>query len=80
MPTQSLNLSRVNIKVAHLVTAFIRGRGVGSHFHMEDLTKYVTDQETVAPDSPGRILRDLRSKGKLDYKVISRSQSLYQIT
>jgi len=32
----------------------------------------------IAPDSPGRILRELRLRGWLNYVVINRRQSLYQ--
>ena len=32
----------------------------------------------IAPDSPGRILRELRLNGRLDYVVLNRRQSLYQ--
>jgi hypothetical protein len=35
-------------------------------------------EPTTAPDSPGRILRELRLTGKLNYVVINRRQSLYQ--
>lgn len=33
---------------------------------------------TARNDSPGRILRLLRQRGKLDYVVVDRSKSTYQ--
>ena len=33
----------------------------------------------IAPDSPGRILRQLRQQKLLNYTVVSRRQSLYQV-
>ena len=46
---------------------------------MADLNAHVnTRVGLVAPDSPGRILRDLRKKQRLDYLVVSRKSSLYE--
>jgi hypothetical protein len=52
----------------------------GSPFHMKDLTDYVLGQMMVAPDTPGRILRDMKAKGKLGYTLLSRAQSLYRFS
>lgn len=51
-----------------------------STFHAEDLRDYViqTTNYYVAPDSPGRALRELRQLGRLNYVVINNRQSLYQ--
>jgi len=50
-------------------------------FHMEDLRKFVEQGVggKIAPDSPGRILRQLRQEGELNYEVLSRHESLYKI-
>jgi hypothetical protein len=47
---------------------------------MADLTAHLNARSLVAPDSAGRILRDLRKRKVLDYRVINRAQSLYEIT
>jgi hypothetical protein len=47
-------------------------------FHMKELTDHVATKVTVAPDSPGRILRLLKRTGFLDYKVEDRAKSLYR--
>lgn len=47
-------------------------------FHMKDLTDFVISNMMVAPDTPGRILRDMKKKGKVNYSLLSRAKSLYQ--
>jgi hypothetical protein len=70
--------ARVFGRIAPIVMAFYRER-VGRLFSAEQLRRYVLEREpTTAPDSPGRILRELRLRGRLDYAVINRRKSLYQ--
>jgi hypothetical protein len=77
---QAEHLERVSTRLSALILTFCRERlaSQGS-FHMFELTSWIADYLAVAPDSPGRILRDLRSKGSLSYVVVNRSQSLYQL-
>jgi hypothetical protein len=76
--TLDTELKRVSLRIAEAVLDFARQRA-GSAFYMEQLNRHVADAVgTVAPDSPGRILRDLRKKQRLDYQVVSRSDSLYE--
>lgn len=81
---QSENLNRVSERIGGLVLAFCAEAVRTSHavFCMEELREYVYQQQLghIAPDSPGRILRMLRREKRLDYTVLSRSQSLYEIT
>jgi hypothetical protein len=79
---QQANLARVSNNIADIVTNFCRERlaGAREEFHMVDLTTYVNDRSTIAPDSAGRILRDLRRHRIIDYTVVNRAQSLYKIT
>jgi hypothetical protein len=70
--------SRVFSRIAPIILAFKDERPTGM-FHAEDLRDYVIERvPDIAPDSPGRILRELRLLGRLDYVVINRRQSLYQ--
>lgn len=55
--------------------AAARARRGALEFHMEELREHVGDSR--APDSPGRILRLLRQKKILDYRVVNRARSLY---
>jgi hypothetical protein len=49
-------------------------------FRMEYLRQFVEAKVgKVAPGSPDRILRQLRADGTLNYQVISRHDSLYQM-
>jgi hypothetical protein len=79
---QRANLARVSSNIARIVADFCRGRFYGGRpeFRMADLTSHVNERSTIAPDSAGRILRDLRRRRVLDYRVVNRAQSLYEIT
>jgi hypothetical protein len=73
-------MQRVSDNIADLVWYFCKAR-VGRQFHAADLVTYVRAfASPVAPDSPSRILRDLRRRGLVDYVVVSRAQSLYRVT
>ena len=75
---QERELSRVSDRIAAHVLAFCRSRET---FHMQELVAYVAARvPEIAPDSPSRILRDLKRNGLVNYRVVSRSQSLYQVT
>ena len=70
--------ARVFSRIAPHVLAFKDERPTGV-FHAEELLNYVVERlPDIAPDSPGRILRELRLLGRLDYVVLNRRQSLYQ--
>lgn len=71
---------RVYSRIAPIIMDFARAF-VGQQFHADDLRRYVIGtMPEVAPDSPGRILRELRLEGRLDYVVLNRRLSLYQLT
>ena len=75
---QTKNLNRVKSKIAPIIVEFFNDKNSGYDFHMEELQKHVGKHTSVSPDSPSRILRDLRKKGILDYEIISRSKSHYR--
>lgn len=80
MSEQQKNLERVSTRIAGHIKKFFANRVPGNQFRIEELRTYVQDQgEEIAPDSPGRILRDLRQKGVLDYRIVSRKDSLYEV-
>jgi hypothetical protein len=71
---------RVFARIAPLVMAFAIEHDWRA-YHAEDLRVYVLERDPgIAPDSPGRIMRELRLRGKLDYVVLNRRQSLYFLT
>jgi hypothetical protein len=52
--------ARVYARIAPLIIAFKAERPDGA-FHVEELREYVIERAPgIAPDSPGRILRELR--------------------
>ena len=74
---QKKQLQRVGIRIRNSVIEFCSNHDA---FHADELRKHVTEEcGDVAPGSADRILRDLRMKGVLDYKVVSRRESLYEI-
>lgn len=74
------NLRCVGEKIRAIVCEFFRLKGATGQFSMNELTQYVAAREAVAPDSPARIMRALRSEGVIYYIVVSRSRSLYRVT
>lgn len=75
---QRAELERVEDRIAPLVLEFTRTHRV---FRMDDLFDAVRlVAPHIAPDSPSRILRQLRRKRIVNYEVVNRRQSLYRIT
>ena len=78
MTDAPIERARVFARIAPIVMLF-RYENPDGLFHIEDLREYVIEREPgIAPDSPGRILRELRLQGRLNYVVLNRRQSLYQ--
>lgn len=81
-PEQKVQIDRVRAAIAEAVHSFcLRVSKTNSAcFFMSELTEHVKARTNIAPDSAGRILRDLRQQKQIDYKVINRARSLYMIT
>ena len=72
-------LARVRDKVKSTVIRFARSR-LGKTYNASDLLRYCRVlQPEIAPDSPSRIMRDLRRAGVIDYTLISRQNSQYRV-
>lgn len=79
---QQLHLARVSARIGTAIIWFCRGIMATQDrtFRMQDMLSAVTAIcGVVAPDSPSRVLRDLKAKGAITYRVLNRAQSLYQI-
>lgn len=76
--TGDRELARVDDALRARVLDFCRDR-IFDTFRMDELTKWVSLRVRCAPDSPGRILRQLRKEGKVTYELISRRESLYAV-
>jgi hypothetical protein len=69
---------RAYLKIAPSILEFAGVIG-SREFHVDTMRKFVILRVgKVAPDSPGRVLRELRLEGRLDYSVLNRRQSLYK--
>lgn len=79
MSEQEENLGRVSTKIGPAILDFYRDKVSGHRFHMEELQLYIRERFPTAPDSPSRVMRDLRQRSLINYKVISRRDSLYEI-
>lgn len=76
--TQTTELVRVEGRIAELVLAFCASR-TGRTFHLADLNAYVSERAQVAPDSPRRILSQLRKTGQVAVECVNRSESLWVV-
>ena len=77
METHEENLERVRSRIQRAVIGFC---DTHPRFHADELRRYVIRETGVAaPASSDRVLRDLRQKGRLDYRVVSRRESLYEV-
>lgn len=77
---QATELRRVRVTIDPLVLAFFATKRPGDEFHVNDLTRHVWQTAPhVAADSPRRVMAALKDAGKLNYELVSRSQSLYRV-
>lgn len=78
MPAQDEELERVERRIAQTVLRFCE-KGP-ARFHLHELEGFVVERvPSVTPGSPGRILRQLRRRGVINYQVLSRRDSLYEL-
>ena len=77
---QAAQLERVRANIAPLILAWFEGQKPGDEFHINELTRFVwRTAPHVAADSPRRVMAALKDAGKLNYELVSRSQSLYRV-
>lgn len=79
-PRTDPDLERVSVRIGKAIVGFCRAR-LGQTFSADQLRQHVRMVVgEVAPDSPSRILRDLRQQGVVAYELVSRRDSLYRVT
>jgi hypothetical protein len=80
--TQEEALEHVLSRIGCSVFEFCRGvyGSTLKTFHAGDLHEAVAGDAQIAPASADRILRALRQKGVINYRVLSRKESLYEVT
>ena len=79
---QGKQLQRVHAKVGDIILSFVVARGLrlgDRTFTMAELLGVVSRARPVAPASADRILRLLRQEGHLNYRVVDRAASLYEV-
>jgi hypothetical protein len=80
--SQGEHLRRVRQKIGRIVITYWEASVSDPYpfFHAQDLRLHVQAKIgiAIAPASPDRILRDLRQKRLINYKVLDRRNSLYQ--
>lgn len=73
----NLDFARVSSRIGGAVVEFCRANRM---FHAGELHRHVELATGVsAPASADRILRDLRKRGVVNYRVVSRGESLYEV-
>lgn len=79
--SQTAELTRVSNNIRGLIQAFCKERLANGQpqFRMKDLHDYCQKNARVAPGSPDRVLRQLRKAGEINYRVVSRSASQYEL-
>jgi len=79
--TQTAEINRVKKKIGDLILEFYHERILIGQcgFQMNELENYINTQTPITAGSAGRILRNLRQCGRIDYEVVKRSESLYKL-
>ena len=70
---------RVSANVRKPILAFFRLHRIGDTFHGDELERYVRACVPCRAESVQRIMRDLRSANAVNYRCVSRPESLYEI-
>ena len=76
------NLERVSARIGRAVIAFFREHSDehNKRFHADELRACVIRLTGIAaPASADRVMRDMRQRGLIGYKLISRRESLYEV-
>lgn len=73
------HLQRVRTRTAWAIREYCQ-EFAGATVHLANMTQWVQLKcGPLAPDSVGRIFRDLRSRGEVKADLVDRRQSLYRI-
>jgi hypothetical protein len=76
----SMDFPEERRRVASMIAASVL-EFLSSHrfFHADELRQFVAQRHPTAPASADRILRDLRQRGLIGYRVVNRRQSMYEV-
>lgn len=76
---QKRQIERVKVSIGGVIVDFFASKSVGERFFAADLHSFVGKHAQIAPASADRVMRDLRSSGVINYTLVSRAQSQYQV-
>lgn len=78
---QGQQLARVESKLGAFIITWCQAHLAAGQprFHLAELAEDVECQFGGAPDSASRILRQLRARGHIAYRVVDRRASLYEL-
>ena len=75
---QGRELARVEGRIAESIIAWCR-KHEGSDFHLSAMTADVMAETLCAPDSPRRVLQQLRDSGQVQVDCLKRGRSYYRV-
>ena len=75
---QAQNLARVEGRIAESIIRWC-SRHVGAEFHLSEMTADIMAETMCAPDSPRRILLQLRDSGQVEVECVDRATSAYRL-
>jgi hypothetical protein len=83
MSPENEDLKRVTTNIKGAIIGFCRARlhYKRPRFTMGEMAAFVAEYPgvSVSPDSTSRVFRMLRKAGRVDYLVVDRSRSLYEL-
>ncbi len=75
---QDRQLARVSSRIERAVWAYVDAVPMGGRFLGHELDRWVCGQACATPGSATRILRNLRAKGVINYRVSNRAKAEYE--
>lgn len=77
---QRRQLGRAKSRISTAIIEFFGARERGTQFCGDELREFVAKQiGPIAPGSPDRVMRDLRADKLINYRLINRRKSLYEV-
>ncbi len=72
-------MERIRSRMGRHLMQFWETMKFGDRFHAIDRDRYIRSQGLMAaPESTGRLMRDFRQYGRLNYRVVRGEKSLYE--
>lgn len=69
----------VFLKYKGIIQTYFHTKRVGETFHLFHLERFVSKMRKGPSQTTSRVLRDMREKGIINYRVINKHKSLYEV-